>query len=751
MSLDNNERSSYQARELKTVYLDIAGNFVRLLVHQCHTNKYNLFNQIGIVAVNLIGAEGGGGDRGSRGRGAGDNGGRRPGAPLAQGNAFNDLSVDLNLDAQTATKLKLLSDAKNRAVENEDYALAKQIKVVEGELRLLGARLAQLDIAKRQAVASEDFDKAINFKGEMDALRAEIEQMVREIHIPGITDNRSIPSYDRNETYASPRGGEVYSHQPVRAAKAPAPPVAETSFDEMPVGGGNFGGGRYDDYDVNNEQDRPIKPKISGSYTDEESDQQTAYKPAAGAQAESFPPGSHPLEGVSGALELPSPEVLTGKAREMADLLGISALIGEYRARCLFSKTWALREAAVSKTRLMIADDEFTSSPGLNDCVKGIAGIVRIGADDKFAGVFFESVNLLDDLLGIARNVSMSRSAFAPLAEPIVVNLIEKLSDGGERIRKTARKGLENLAASSSVGPSVVSSQALKALPAKQKTAWRPIMARIQLLTDLISQYGVGHSGISVDSAMNYVKNLGAFAHSNAEVRDAAKAMTVALQKVVGTDALESHLSVLRPKQKEEYLAAFENEPGPKGSARDHADEPPSKQDPVQQKAGKPKSIALNHVTHSPGGKVHTSADRSQYRDSVDASSEDYTVCSFCGTQNRGWNEDALDLHYWKECPLLCPCPACAQIIEIAGLPDHLLSECEQKTKFRLCGVTNLAIRVSEFDSWSASPNCRQAPAHCMYCPLCLATVEDTDDAWREHLVFGCPQNPRSKTKSGRK
>ncbi len=60
----------------------------------------------------------------------------------------------------------------------------------------------------------------------------------------------------------------------------------------------------------------------------------------------------------------------------------------------------------------------------------------------------------------------------------------------------------------------------------------------------------------------------------------------------------------------------------------------------------------------------------------------------FCGKGDKTWNEDGLDLHYWKECPLLAPCPGCAQIVEIAGLPDHLLDECEQKQNYEPCDVT---------------------------------------------------------------
>ena len=57
LTLDNNERSSYQARELKTVYIDHSGCFVKLMIHRCFSNKYNLFNQVGLVAVNLLGTE----------------------------------------------------------------------------------------------------------------------------------------------------------------------------------------------------------------------------------------------------------------------------------------------------------------------------------------------------------------------------------------------------------------------------------------------------------------------------------------------------------------------------------------------------------------------------------------------------------------------------------------------------------------------------------------------------------------------
>ena len=769
LSLDNNERSSYQARELKTVYLDHVGNFVKLVIHQCHANKYNLYNQVGIVAVNLIGS----GDA-SMGDGSAPNVGLGAGAPLPprdgynppQGgptnNAFNDLSIDLNLDSHTAGKLRLLSEAKAKAVEQEDYSTAKQIKTVEQELRTLGSRLAQLDVAKRQAVGMEDYDRAKTMKEEMDELRVEIEQMVRDISIPGIVDNRyKGHGFTPRRDDPTPVGpSPAQQHVPIRRAPSSAPPV---NVDEIPVGGGP---GVYDESKYEDESEamgeRSIKSK--GVYPDV-ADNEDAFAGASAAggnsdldqaEKEAFPPGQHPLEGINNFNDLPSPESITSKSDDYAKQLGIVGLLGEYRARCLFSRTWALREAAVSKTKMMLTN-EFEEEPGLNDSVKGVAGVIRVGMEDKFQQVFYATLSLLDEFLIVLRTIKVSRASFLPLADPMIVALIEKLSDGGERIRKGARRGLEALASSPSVGPAAIASHALKSLNSKQKQAWRPILGRLQTITDLINQYSLGQqSGLSVDAIMNCARNMGALTHSNGEVRDAAKEMTVALQKQVGTDVLEGILKAeLRPKQLEEYYIAFGESPNRDNevSTRNEPESAPRRNNRQNNSNNEQvsKNNASNNVPNSARDSNYDKSDTAasgakqhpNQNVSMDGSVEDFTVCSFCGAENKKWNEDALDLHYWKECPLLCPCPACAQVVEIAGLPDHLLTECEQKSNFVTCEVTGLAIRIHEFDSWSKSPTCRPPPANCMYCPLCLATVEDSDEAWRLHLSNACPQNPR--------
>lgn len=280
-----------------------------------------------------------------------------------------------------------------------------------------------------------------------------------------------------------------------------------------------------------------------------------------------------------------------------------------------------------------------------------------------------------------------------PVIEPVIVQLIEKLSDGNARLREGGRKGLDMIAASNNVGPAAVASYALKALPPKQKTAWRPIVSRLQLLTDLVTSYGIGgNSGLNADSIVNFTKSVGAYSHSNGEVRDAAKDLIVAIQKAAGTPAVESIFTLLRPKQLEEYQNAFEGGVQKKGEAEHRTDK------------------HLQHQTHAPGGKVPTTAAKvsdnknnkgkngqhqSTHSNAESDVAQDFTSCMFCGVQNKNWTENDLDVHYWKDCPLLISCPSCAQIVEIAGLPEHLLDECDSKDTYVPCDITGNHLIIS--------------------------------------------------------
>jgi centrosomal protein CEP104 len=57
VELSSNERTEFKARELKSVHVDAEGLFLKLVLHKNHVNRSNLYNQVGIVAINVIGTD----------------------------------------------------------------------------------------------------------------------------------------------------------------------------------------------------------------------------------------------------------------------------------------------------------------------------------------------------------------------------------------------------------------------------------------------------------------------------------------------------------------------------------------------------------------------------------------------------------------------------------------------------------------------------------------------------------------------
>ena len=53
--------------------------------------------------------------------------------------------------------------------------------------------------------------------------------------------------------------------------------------------------------------------------------------------------------------------------------------------------------------------------------------------------------------------------------------------------------------------------------------------------------------------------------------------------------------------------------------------------------------------------------------------------------------------------------------------------------------LIGLSVRKDELDNWKHPA----PPTDCVYCPLCIASVEDSDDAWLKHLSQVCPKNKR--------
>jgi centrosomal protein CEP104 len=165
-SLNNNERTNFQARELKTVYVDVFCQFLKFVFHKCHLNKSNIFNQTAVVAVTCTGEF-------------------LPAAPAQFGDqvtqGLNVMSKDMRVDPQNPQdmdpylkeKYIALMEAKKKAIEMEDYDGAKRVKLEVDRIIYAINQISQIDLQKKLAIENEDYDAAKLFKLEAQRIREE--------------------------------------------------------------------------------------------------------------------------------------------------------------------------------------------------------------------------------------------------------------------------------------------------------------------------------------------------------------------------------------------------------------------------------------------------------------------------------------------------------------------------------------------------------------------------------------------------
>mmetsp|Transcript_11417 Transcript_11417/g.19279 ORF Transcript_11417/g.19279 Transcript_11417/m.19279 type:complete len:106 (+) Transcript_11417:2403-2720(+) len=101
-----------------------------------------------------------------------------------------------------------------------------------------------------------------------------------------------------------------------------------------------------------------------------------------------------------------------------------------------------------------------------------------------------------------------------------------------------------------------------------------------------------------------------------------------------------------------------------------------------------------------------------------------------------------MDLHCWRECPMLTQCWECENVIEIQSIEEHLLQDCPQSHKYKFCQKCMTVYLQEEFDDHDCQPT---NPKGAVKCPLCSDTIfPNTRSGWINHLMRDrCPGNPR--------
>ncbi|KXZ41368.1 hypothetical protein GPECTOR_518g498 [Gonium pectorale] len=554
LSFDSNERSNHQARELKSVHVNVQAFLVRLVIHRCHVNKLNIYNQaspaasatrpggtaawVGIIALNLIGEQ-------AAPPPEAPSGFLQLHPPVQSAQPYYnaaaadvaDVNLDLHVDTVTAMKIRELARQKDEAVAREDYDTAKALKASIERLKVVGQKIAQLEARKRAAVEKEDYDTAKLIKADIDKLRAAGEGAAMAA---GGGGGGGGGARNADEVF-----NRVLGQRPsVSGGNGGGGGQLSLPFDEQPVGRPSSGA--------------PLRPSSS-----------LARGGGAGSQPASPGPGPGPgptIEEVDdeygGVRSSQSGLGGMGNNRSVAkDAEGLEELAGGYVARAFFSKNWQLRDAAVAWLTKEVSGGGFE---GKRDAFRNLVRVAVRGMKDKVANVYLSCLALLPAMVdsGLGGGGRDAES----MAEAVLPLLIDKLGDNNARLREASKESIMLLASIKDVALAAHTGIFVK--PIKNQSAWRPVLGILQLLRDLVPLMGISSTGegFELNALMEFVGK--AYNSANADVRSEAVRVTKEVFDLVGPAIRKCMPKDINPKIKEQAeLEAREAELGP-----DHPD-----------------------------------------------------------------------------------------------------------------------------------------------------------------------------------
>lgn len=742
VALSNNESTDFKARELKSIHLDAEGNFVKLILHKNHVNKYNIYNQVGLVAVNVIG------DRLDVPYDLQDPDSLKSVDSLVQGYVTNssmqgpiwgkinkpdfisrtdDLAFDMYQDPETAALIRKLDDKKREAVQLERYDYAKKLTAVISDLYKVGEKLGRYEVEKKKAVEVEDYDLAMEKKRKSEEFRLYV---YKQLDIQELLELN---------------GRHSHEHRPINITPPPLPPIVTDHSREPPP---------PHHFEEDARPTPPLAPIRLGHLPREDTppviipkrDDVADDRPLPTLNNKRPPESEVEVESPKEtALNSDGPEPLKENDLRTASL--IIEVFGEDLVQHAYSKQWKHRQAALENVeKEMTADTpELTADKDARAVVKATCQLIQKGIKDQVFSVFNASLEVLRSLVKtyIPRN-KIVKSEISHVADKVTPLLLTKSGEMAARSRDAATAMVMELAVHKDIRPlGVIPDYATRPFKGKQQIAARMYKSRLEIVEKLLGILELDsdkNGSLSTENIMRVV--LPALEHTSGEVRDSASRLVLELYKMV-KDTVRDFLPPDQPATRKNplYRNLFDGFDKIDGKPTEAERRTQAKAVAANSEKAKQAEIAalqaqLQALRDMAGDSAKGPNSKPEKDEPVDVD----RMCIFCGEKNEAFTEEMLDMHYWKSCPMLKRCDYCAQVIEISGVSEHLLTECDSSDKFAQCPRCKEAVLKADLEDHFNEKSCQQGSKG-PRCVLCNETLEQGDEAWSKHLKDECAPN----------
>ncbi|XP_071945572.1 centrosomal protein of 104 kDa-like isoform X2 [Antedon mediterranea] len=747
VSMSDNEKTGFKARELKSVHVNAVGQFLKIVIHKNFVNKYNLYNQVGVVAVNIIGEELGedGQPKNILDPLISNNEDVDGVDPLVLGaftradyiSPLDDLAFDMYQDQEVAQIIRKLDLRKNEAVLQEQYDIAKRLKQGIADLQKVGERLGRFEVEKRRAIETEDYDLAKTKKAAMEDYRSEIYK-------------------------------QLSLHQLLEYSK----PNSQT-LEPIPI-------------------NQPADNKKTNSKK-----QPVASEPKSTFQPKNYQNDERPLRGVkSQPIHEPEPvqeEDQPSDGKKLSDKNSREAApaidaFGLDLVTKLYSKTWSYREEALLMMKSKLEDvEEGMDKEELRTLLRAATFVVTKGLRDKVFGIFNTATSVLQYIFEtwIVRH-KIGKVDTAAVLDKTITELLNRTSDTNARLKTFSQEFIVEMAGYKEVRPLHNIPQHCL-VPFKASIQARSAVTKVDIVQKLLALLGVEkNSNMSVESVMTFA--LRALEHTHGEVREAAIKLITDLYQMRGAE-IKDHLpseedpAIIKNPLYSKLFDALDKIDGKPTRSERKAQAKKQKEEEARKKQAEIDTLQqqlaeLRAHAKAQGGKkttqklLHSDDDEDDDDEDDDeqnngpltrrtkaASVADGSEfgdpdkqCVFCLERNDEFDKEGLDLHYWKYCPMLKRCQHCKQVVEVSVLVEHLLTECESRTEFAKCPRCSEAHEKYEIDKHVTEKLCTLAKKAMARCPLCHKNFPPGEESWRHHLMTKgmCITNHRNKQDAGK-
>eukprot|EP00057_Strongylocentrotus_purpuratus_P005940 XP_011660414.1 PREDICTED: centrosomal protein of 104 kDa [Strongylocentrotus purpuratus] len=824
ITLSDNAKTGFKARELKSVHVDAVGKYLRLVVYKNHVNKHNLYNQVGLVAVNIIG------DELITDNGKNDRGGKRVNDVINQhmppGSTFNedelgrtgevdpivlgainkpdyispmdDLAFDMYQDPEVANIIRKLDNRKNEAVIQEEFDLAKRLKQAVSDLQKVGERLGRYEVEKRRAIETEDYDLAKVKKLQMEEYRLQIYKQLELYDLLDISKNLVWPlkdwsmqnkdvhvhpeSHQKPQKIAPPKEAaprrEERREEPRREERREEPPPRDPDTPPHNQEHKPPGVSPRDPF-IYNADDRPL-PTLKNSPRHPPPELPPVEEPET-ARTEDETGGVTPGRGQLGAMS----------DNNIRELDAASEVFGKDKVMKIYSRSWALREEGLGDVRSLVESlEEGKEKEEVRAFLRAAIFLATKGLKDKVFSVFNNAVDLTRFLFTefIPTHKKLGKGETSQGVDRILPELMARIGDTNAKLKVTDIDFIVEMASFPDVRP-------LHTIPAHCQTPFKnnaqPKMAvtRVEIIEKLIKELGVDkNSGMSTSSVMKFANR--GLEHPAGIVRDASINLIFELYKLKGSEVM-SHLpsseqpSIMknplygriydgfdkidgkptRAELKAQAKAAKDHDKKAKKAeiddlqnqlaelkaataknvekSKEKKEKSPDKSVDIKNAAKKAPAEDKNKLKAPQNKKIPprapSIADASEYGEDIDQQ------CIFCAEKDPKFKEEGLDVHYWKYCPILTKCHNCKQVVEISTLTEHILTECDKRADFAQCPRCSETHSKADIDRYVSEKLCQPSKPGTARCPTCHLNIPEGEESWKKHLLGkdGCKASKR--------